>query len=196
MTGRNLFCLAVFLTVFDSVAQPQSASVFSGGLNSPMKFAMSSDGSLDPAEVFGHTTPYVLALDNAKRFLYVADAGGNRIIKVVGFLTGEPFAEGVAAVRLVNTTSGEVQPFINGLRSVMDVYYRDASPRPRFFVVEFRSFLIGPPMTGRVIQSDTPQGKIIASELIGPTGMAQDAATGEIFVVEFGANRVSLVKPQ
>lgn len=383
MTRRNLFCLAVFLTAFDSLAQAQSASVFSGGLNSPTKIAMSSDGSLlvtestvtlntgrisiisrsggarrslieglpsgpafpngaalgpagivvdgrtlyigitegnllvagatptshpvpnpngpgsplfssilkvtlsaeianimsgfnltrenqdtladgkqvmlsnnegqtaavevltdfpdyslDPIEVFGHTTPYALALDNAKRFLYVADAGGNRIIKLdtstgrwqtlvrfprislpagsgpaqtdtvpttvrmygddllVGFLTGEPFAEGVAAVRLVNTTSGEVQPFINGLRSVTDVYYRDASPRSQFYVVEFRSFLIGPPMTGRVIQYDTPQGKIIASELIGPTGMVQDAATGEIFVVEFGANRVSLVKPQ
>src|SRR5262249_20813596 len=37
---------------------------------------------LDRREIHGHVTPYSIALDTAREFLYAADAGQNRILKV------------------------------------------------------------------------------------------------------------------
>ncbi len=175
-------------------------------------------------------TPYSIALDAAREFLYVADAGQNRVLKVnvttgrshtlvrfprvprvpalptatvtdavptgvryygaellVTFLTGAPFAEGQAVVRTVNPVTGEVGPFISGLTTATDVLHRVAPTGNQFFVTEYRSILQGG-RPGRLIQYDSPQGRVIADQLIGPNGMAQDPATGDIFVAEFGGN--------
>jgi hypothetical protein len=194
------------------------------------------DVPLDKREVYGHVTPYGMALDARKEFLYVADAGQNRITRInlntgrwqtvvrfprlrlpgdtltdpvptsvrvygdellVAFLSGNPFVPDVAMVETVNPTTGEVRPFIVGLRTATDIIFRDRpSARAQFFVTELRSFLIGQMGTGRLIQYDTAGGKVIADQLAGPTGMVQDPVTGEIFVAEFGGNRISQIKPQ
>jgi hypothetical protein len=197
------------------------------------------DTPLDRREVYGHVTPYGMTIDPAREFLYVADAGQNRIIQVnastgrwqtlvrfpriprvppiasntetdsvptsvrfyndhllVTFLTGEPFAQGEAVVRSVNPVSRNIWPFINGLTTATDVVHRSTTPGPQFVVSEFRSFLIGMPNSGRLVLYDSPVGRVIANQLNGPTGMVQDPATGDVFVTEFGAGRISQVKLQ
>lgn len=191
----------------------------------------------DPREIYGHVTPYGMALDPAREFLYVADAGQNRIIKVsvttgrwqtlvriprvprippagtqtetdavptsvrfygdqilVTLLTGAPFAEGAAGVRIVNPATREIQQFINLLTTTTDVLYRDRPARAQFFVLEVRTPMGRGP--GRLIQYDSTLGRVIADQLAGPTGMAQDPVTGDIFVAEFSAGRISQVKLQ
>jgi DNA-binding beta-propeller fold protein YncE len=193
------------------------------------------DTPLDLREVWGHVTPYGMTIDPQRQFLYVADAGQNRIIQVdvnngvwqtfvrfprvqrsgapetdpvptsarfrgdqllVTFLTGAPFTQGDAVVRSVNTTTRQTEPFINGLTTATDLLQRETSAGPQFFVSEFRSVLFGPPPTGRIVQFDSPEGKVIVDNLQGPTGMAQDPVTGEVFVTEFVAGRITRVTPQ
>ena len=192
---------------------------------------------LDRREIYGHVTPYGMTLDAGRQFLYVADAGQNRIIKVdagtgrwqtlvrfpriprvpqtatatetdavptsvrffgedllVTFLTGEPFAEGAAEVRIVNTVTREVRPFIGGLTTATDVLYRDSRPGSQFFVSEFRSVLVGAPRSGRVLQYDSPAGRVVADGLFGPTGMVQDPASGDVFVTEYFLGRIIQIK--
>jgi hypothetical protein len=193
------------------------------------------DTPLDRREVWGHVTPYGMSLDPQRQFLYVADAGQNRIIRVdvnnglwqtfvrfprlqdsgipetdpvptsarfrgdqllVTFLTGEPFTRGAAGVRNLNTATRQVEPFITGLTTATDLIYRETSAGPQFFVSEFRSVLLGPPPTGRIVQFDSPQGKVIVDNLQGPTGMAQDPVTGDLYVTEFVAGQITRVSPQ
>jgi hypothetical protein len=191
---------------------------------------------LDRREVYGHVTPYGMALDPARQFLYIADAGQNRIIKVdvttgrsetlvrfprltfgnagaqtdpvptsvrfygdellVTFLSGGPFPPGLAMVRIVNPVTREIRPFINLLTTATDLAQRDTPAGPQFFVVEYRSSLAGAPMSGRVIQFDSPVGRVIFDRLQGPTGMTQDPATGDLFVAEFEGGRITQIKPQ
>ena len=178
-----------------------------------------------------------MALDPARAFLYVADAGQNRIIKVnvttgrwqtlvrlprvprvpptptltetdavptsvrfygdemlVTYLTGAPFAEGEAVVRIVNPVTRGIRQFINGLTTATDVLVRERPGRSQFFALEARTQLGRGP--GRLIQYDTAEARVIADQLTGPTGMAQDPATGDIFVVEYSAGRITQVKLQ
>jgi hypothetical protein len=196
------------------------------------------DIPLDLREIHGHVTPFSIALDAAREFLYAADSGQNRVLKVnvnsgrtqtlvrfpriprvpalpgvteidavptgirfygdqllVTFLTGAPFAEGEAVVRTVNPVTGEVRPFINGLTTATDVLHRSTAAADQFFVTEFRSIL-RPGEPGRLIQFDSPQGRVIADQLMGPNGIAQDPATGDIFVTEFLAGRITQVRLQ
>jgi hypothetical protein len=195
------------------------------------------DTPLDVREIYGHVTPYGMALDPARAFLYVADAGQNRIIKVnvttgrwqtlvrlprvprvppiptqtetdavptsvrfygdemlVTYLTGAPFAEGEAVVRIVNPVTRGIRQFINGLTTATDVLVRERPGRSQFFALEARTQLGRGP--GRLIQYDTAEARVIADQLAGPTGMAQDPATGDIFVVEYSAGRITQVKLQ
>jgi hypothetical protein len=180
-----------------------------------------------------------MTLDGTRQFLYAADAGQNRIIKVdvntgrwetllrfpriprvppsatdtqtdpvptsvrlygdellVTFLTGTPYAQGEAVVRSVDSAMRQIRPFINGLTTATDIIYRQTSVGPQFFVSEYRSALIGVPRSGRVIQFDSPQGRVILDQLDGPTGLVQDPATSDVFVTEFGAGRITQIKLQ
>jgi hypothetical protein len=196
------------------------------------------DVLLDQREIHGHVTPYSIVLDAAREFLYAADAGQNRVLKVnvntgrsqtlvrfprvprvpalptatetdsvptgvrfygdellVSFLTGAPFAEGEAVVRSVNPVTGEIRPFINGLTTATDILHRSTSAGNQFFVTEFRSTLqAGRP--GRLIQFDSPEGRVIADQLMGPNGMVLDPTTGDLFVTEFVAGRITQVHVQ
>jgi hypothetical protein len=191
----------------------------------------------DRREVNGHVTPYGMTLDPLRQFLYAADAGQNRVLKVdvntgrsqtvvrfpriprvpaiptatetdpvptsarfygngllVTFLSGAPFAQGSAAVRIVNPATGEIGQFINLLTTTTDLLYRDTATGSQFWVLEFRHVLVGAPNTGRVLQFDSPLGRVIADQLQGPTGMAQDPATGDIFVAENGGGRITQIR--
>ena len=99
-------------------------------------------------------------------------------------------------VRSVNITTRQIEPFINGLTTATDLLQRETPAGSQFFVSEFRSVLFGPPPTGRIVQFDSPVGKVIVDNLQGPTGMAQDPVTGEVFVTEFVAGRITRVTPQ
>ena len=217
------------VTLTNADGQSLTAELLAGFPNIP----------LDRVEVYGHVTPYGMALDPQRQFLYVADAGQNRIIRVdvntgvwqtflrfprvprvpalptvtetdpvptsvrfrdgqmlVTFLTGAPFAQGEAVVRSINPATRQIQPFINGLTTATDVLYRDSAAGTQFFVSEFRSVLLGPPPTGRIVQFDSPTGRVIVDNLQAPTGMAQDPVTGDIYVTEFVAGRIMRVTPQ
>ena len=115
---------------------------------------------------------------------------------LVTFLTGVPFAEGEAVVRAVNPVTREIRPFINGLTTATDILYRETPAGRQFLVSEYRSNLVGVPRSGRVILFDSPQGRVIASGLAGPTGMVQDPATGDVFVTEFGLGNITQIKLQ
>lgn len=236
MTGFSLdlddhFALADGLEVAVSNSDGQSATID--------RLAILNAIPLDRLEVYGHTTPYGMALDPAREFLYVADAGQNRLIKVdvasgrwqtlvrfprlprvppagtvtetdsvpssarfrgdevlVSFLTGAPFADGQATISTVNPQTRQIGPFITGLRTVTDFLYRDTPAGPQFFVCEFRSTLVGAPGSGRVIFYNSPQGRVVAEGLQGPTGLAQDPATGDVFVTEFLAGRITRIRLQ
>jgi len=99
-------------------------------------------------------------------------------------------------VRIVNPVTREIRPFINLLTTATDLVQRDTPAGPQFFVVEYRSSLAGAPMSGRVIQFDSPVGRVIFDRLQGPTGMIQDPATGDLFVAEFEGGRITQIKPQ
>ena len=111
---------------------------------------------------------------------------------LVTYLTGAPFAEG--SERIVNPVTREIRQFINGLTSATDVLVRERPGRSQFFALEARTQLGRGP--GRLIQYDTAEARVIADQLTGPTGMAQDPATGDIFVVEYSAGRITQVKLQ
>lgn len=195
------------------------------------------DYPLDRREIFGHVTPYGLTLDPDRRFLYVVDAGQNRLFRVdvntgryitlvrfprvprvpptptltdtdsvptsarffgtevlVTFLSGAPFAENSAMVRAVNPATREIRPFINFLTTATDLIFRETPTGTQFWTLEYRSALRGAPNTGQLIQYDTPVGRVIATGLQGPTGLAQDPATGDIFVAENAGGRITRVR--
>ncbi len=111
---------------------------------------------------------------------------------LVTYLTGAPFAEG--SERIVNPVTREIRQFINGLTSATDVLVRERPGRSQFFALAVRTPVGQGP--GRLIQYDTAEARVIADQLTGPTGMAQDPASGDIFVVEFSAGRITQVKLQ
>ncbi len=117
---------------------------------------------------------------------------------LVSLLTGFPFAPGAGRVLLMDPATGAIEPFINGLTSVMDVDFQERpNGRPRFYTLEFSgSMTAQPPLPGRLQQFDTPAGTQIAPVLITPVSMALDAAAGELYVTEMALGRVSLVKTQ
>lgn len=227
LTLDDHFTLADFAEVQSTNADGQTATF--------QLLADFPDTPLDRREVWGHVTPYGMTLDAAKQFLYIADAGQNRVTRVdvntghwntvlrfprldlsptaqtdpvptsvhtfgdqllVTFLSGAPFVQGSAGVRIVDPATKTVNPFIGLLTTSTDLLIRDNGSKLQFWVSEFRHFLVGVPNSGRILEYDSPQGKVIADGLQGPTGMAQDPVTGDIFVAENGGGRISRVRLQ
>ena len=110
-------------------------------------------------------------------------------------LSGFPFVPGYASVQAVDLATRKVTPWIAWLSSAIDMGMRTtASGAQQVFVLGFSSALTAnPPGPGQLWQYDGPVGKVIAT-FTTPTGMAVDAATGEIFVAELATGKIVTVK--
>jgi hypothetical protein len=106
---------------------------------------------------------------------------------LVSFLTGFPFATGVASVKLVDAETGAVTPFISGLTTVTDVLQiGDAT-----YVLEFStSFLTRAP--GRILHFSSPSATptVIAGGLVGAAGLAYEPFRNELLVSEAFTGRI------
>ena len=134
---------------------------------------------------------------------------GDRLL--VTTLTGFPFPAGVAQVRQVNLITGEQSALINGLTTAIDVLavrtppaHGDGQPplasedvrkgvgegrvtafgdRENFFVLRISDNMLQN-APGRLLLYDTPTGGgvTLAAPLIGPTGLARDPRSGDVFI--------------
>lgn len=111
---------------------------------------------------------------------------------LVTLFTGFPFAPGASQVRAVDIATGANQPFITNLSSAIDVLpVRDASGAARFFVAELSADLQAN-APGRVQRFDSPAGTptMVAPLLIGPSSIALDSESGDLFVSEIFTGRI------
>lgn len=116
---------------------------------------------------------------------------------LVTFLTGFPFASGAASTVLLDPDTGRFTPFITGRTTLMDVAVRDRSPRAQFFVLEFSSALAAAvPGPGSLLQYDSETARPVATDLVTPVSMVVDPQTGEIFVTEAAAGRITKLAAQ
>jgi len=113
---------------------------------------------------------------------------------LVSCLSGFPFLAGQGQVVLIDPATGNVEPFIPHLSAAMDVVPLRAEGQ--FLSLEFSANMgAQTPPPGRAQLHQFTGSRIVAPVLITPTSMEADPATGEIFVVELGPGRVSVVRP-
>jgi DNA-binding beta-propeller fold protein YncE len=113
---------------------------------------------------------------------------------LVSCLTGFPFVAGQAQVVIVDPATGEVQPFIPHLSAAMDVL--PIAAEGQFLTIEFSANMgaqNAPP--GRLQLHQFSGSRVVAPALITPTSFAVDPGTGDIYVVELGPGRISVIKP-
>jgi len=106
---------------------------------------------------------------------------------LVSLLTGVPFTPGAASLRLVDVAARTQTPFISGLTSVTDVLNIGG----RIFVLEISENLsTGAP--GRLLRFTDPAKPpvVVASGLIGPSGMVYDPERNAIFIAEIFTGRI------
>jgi hypothetical protein len=111
-------------------------------------------------------------------------------------LSGFPFLPGFGSVRAVDLTTKATGPWITGLNSAIDIALRITSGGDyQFFVLGFSSNMTAtPPGPGQLLLYDSPVGRVIADQLVSPTGMVVDPLTGDIFVAELGPGRITRVQ--
>lgn len=109
---------------------------------------------------------------------------------LVPFLTGFPFGAGAASVQTVNRHTGTMSTTISGLQTAIDVLPNGPVGAP-LYVLEFSSSLTtGAP--GRLVRFDTPDARptVIADGLMGPTSIAIDPRSGDVWASELFSGRV------
>ena len=117
-------------------------------------------------------------------------AGGNLYIS---FLSGFPFAAGVAEVRTVNLATRQQTSFIPNLTSAIDVLPMGGAggANDSYLVLEFSANqLAQAPGRLKLFTSHTKTPRILAANLITPTSIARDSSTGSIFVTENATGRI------
>jgi hypothetical protein len=101
---------------------------------------------------------------------------------LVSLLSGFPFAPGASRIMAVDPATGDSTLFISLLSSAIDVVYRSKSDgSPEFFVLEYSQNLLGG-AAGSLRVYDTPVGKELVGGLPGPTSMALDESTGNLYI--------------
>ncbi|REJ74465.1 MAG: ScyD/ScyE family protein [Acidobacteria bacterium] len=100
---------------------------------------------------------------------------------LVGQLTGFPFVGGVAKVWTLDLVTGARAPYIEGLRSVTDVFTHGGAT---YVVQVSNDLLAGAP--GSLLRFDDPSQppQVVGPVLIGPTGITYSHADGGLFVTE------------
>jgi hypothetical protein len=115
---------------------------------------------------------------------------------LVPFLVGFPFPPGAADVRKVRLVNGATEPFISGLTSAIDVLPVEvAKDEFQFFTLEFSAnMLMG--AQGRLSHFSNPSGPpvVLVNNLVSPTSLARDPATGDLFVTEIFPGRITRVR--
>jgi hypothetical protein len=109
---------------------------------------------------------------------------------LVSLLGGVPFAQGSASIRLVDAEKRTESVLIGGLTSVTDVL----RIRSGFYVLEISTNLSqGAP--GRLLRLSSPSAvpEVIATGLIGASGMVYSPQEHAIFIAEIFAGRISRV---
>lgn len=109
---------------------------------------------------------------------------------LVSLLTGFPFRQGAASVRLVDIKTGAETPFITGLTSLTDVL-----PVGKDVYVLQVSTNLQQGAPGRLLKFSDPAGpaEVVVPVLIGPSGMVYDAKRNAIFIAEIFAGRITRV---
>ncbi|CAN5222565.1 hypothetical protein BH24PSE2_BH24PSE2_23790 [soil metagenome] len=118
----------------------------------------------------------------------IRHARGDRFF--VTLFVGFPFAPGTSSVRVFDLGDRSEQELISGLTSPADVLPIGSD----LYVLELTANLLeGAP--GRLLRFDMPPGApdVVASGLIGPTGMAHDESRRAIFVAENFTGRIMRV---
>lgn len=115
---------------------------------------------------------------------------------LVSTLVGFPFPPGVAEVRKIRLGNNADEPFIGGLTSAIDVLPVEvAKDQFQFFTLEFSidQRMAAP---GRLSRFNQPEGPpvVLVNNLMTPTSMARDEATGELFVTEIFQGRIIRVE--
>ncbi|MGH9663104.1 MAG: ScyD/ScyE family protein, partial [Bryobacteraceae bacterium] len=101
---------------------------------------------------------------------------------LVSLLSGAPFVSGASRIMAVDPSTGNSTLFISLLSSAIDVLYRaKADGSPQFFVLEYSENLLGG-APGKLLVYNSPAGEVLASGLSGPTNMALDQSTGNLYV--------------
>lgn len=128
--------------------------------------------------------PFVEAVPDSVRLF------GDRLL--VSFLTGFPFAQGLAEVRIVSLVDGDHAPFISNLTSAMDVLpVAITNGRSAHYTLEFTTNFLQQPMPpGRLLISTPAENVVVLDDLISPTSMARDGETGDLFVTEIFTGRI------
>jgi hypothetical protein len=116
---------------------------------------------------------------------------------LVSFLTGFPFPAGAAEVRKIRLVNTANEPFINGLSSAIDVL---AAPggggQEVFYTLEFSTNMLTPNTPGRLSRFNPADGSLtpLQTNLISPTNMALDEASGNLFVTEIFTGQIIRVQ--
>ncbi len=105
---------------------------------------------------------------------------------LISFLSGFPFPRSAARVLVINPAARTAEPFISGLTSATDVFWRERSgQRAQFFALEFSLTQSAMPAgPGRLLRFESPEPTVVASDLRAPVSMAFDASSEELFVLE------------
>jgi hypothetical protein len=126
---------------------------------------------------------------------------GNQLL--VPLLTGFPFVAGLSEIQTVALKGGDRETFIPNLNSAIDVLHVDGSDDTKnigdaedtYFTLEFSANQLAN-LPGRLKFYSSPDSApvTIVSNLISPTSMARDEATGDIFVTEIFTGRIIRVQ--
>ena len=118
---------------------------------------------------------------------------------LVTLLPGFPFGPGAGSVQRVDLRERTTAPFISGLTLAIDVLPLAHAWGP-FLVLEYASRFVPPGPAGpggfmppgRLLRfaRSTSAPEVLSSALVGPTSMAFDDRTGELFVVEIQTGKI------
>lgn len=123
---------------------------------------------------------------------------GIRIVNgqlLVTLLTGFPFVPGLSEVRKVDVATGTSAPLIGGRSSAIDLVEGKSRGATDYYVLEFSTdFLANAPGQLLLFRSPTAAPVVVAGGLIGPSGLARDAVTGDIYIAEIFTGRIIRVR--
>ncbi len=113
----------------------------------------------------------------------------------ISFLTGFPFAAGLAEVRTVDLSTRSQAVFLSNLTSALDFMpFGGTAPSDQYLALEFSANMLAQaPGRLKLITTSSSTTRILASTLITPTAIARDPQNGSIYVTEKATGRLMSV---